>query len=108
MHKTWFDYKYCSLCETPSITSYIISDVTPSAVHVGNIVQGVRLAWAQGRDIGLQDDESDAAKKVSIHLLYIIRGRPMLDNSLFCICTIYSVSIQYIIQIQNCCVFNIL
>lgn len=41
-----------------------IKDVTPSAVHVGNIVQGVRLAWAQGRDIGSTDDDSDAAKKV--------------------------------------------
>jgi len=39
-------------------------DVTPSAVHVGNIVQGVRMAWAQGRDLGAVDDESDAAKKV--------------------------------------------
>jgi len=38
-------------------------DVTPSAVHVGNIVQGIRLAWAQGRDLGPHDDESDVAKK---------------------------------------------
>ena len=39
--------------------------MTPSAVHVGNIVQGVRLAWAQGRDLGTaMDDDSDAAKKV--------------------------------------------
>ncbi|CAH1788578.1 unnamed protein product [Owenia fusiformis] len=37
-------------------------DVTPSAVHVGNIVQGVRLAQAAGREIG-QSDESDGAKK---------------------------------------------
>jgi len=44
-----------------------VLDVTPSAVHVGNIVQGVRLAWAQGRDIGSQDDDSDAAKKVPLH-----------------------------------------
>jgi len=42
----------------------VVVDVTPSAVHVGNIVQGVRMAWAQGRDIGAVDDESDAAKKV--------------------------------------------
>ena len=40
------------------------ADVTPSAVHVGNIVQGVRMAWAQGRDVGSVDDDSDAAKKV--------------------------------------------
>lgn len=38
-------------------------DVTPSAVHVGNIVQGMRLATAQGRDVGMLDDDSDAAKK---------------------------------------------
>jgi len=41
------------------------ADVTPSAVHVGNIVQGVRMAWAQGRDFGTVDDDTDAAKKVS-------------------------------------------
>ena len=41
-----------------------VSDVTPSAVHVGNIVQGARLAWAQGRDIGTVDDDSDNARKV--------------------------------------------
>lgn len=39
-------------------------DVTPSAVHVGNIVQGMRLATAQGRDVGMLDDDTDAAKKV--------------------------------------------
>jgi len=43
----------------------VCADVTPSAVHVGNIVQGVRMAWAQGRDLGAVDDDSDAAKKVS-------------------------------------------
>ena len=42
----------------------VIVDVTPSAVHVGNIVQGVRLAWAQGRDLGQDDADSDAARKV--------------------------------------------
>lgn len=42
------------------------ADVTPSAVHVGNIVQGVRMAGAQGRDLGAVDDESDAARKVRI------------------------------------------
>ena len=38
--------------------------MTPSAVHVGNIVQGARLAWAQGRDIGMLDEDSDTARKV--------------------------------------------
>lgn len=40
------------------------TDVTPSAMHVGNIVQGARMAWAQGRDIGTLEDESDQARKV--------------------------------------------
>lgn len=30
---------------------------------VGNMVQGVRLASAQGRDIGVIDDDSDTARK---------------------------------------------
>lgn len=33
---------------------------------VGNIVQGNRLASAQGRDMGVLDEDSDSAKKVSI------------------------------------------
>ncbi len=44
----------------------LFADVTPSAVHVGNIVQGARLAWAQGRDIGGADDEADSARKVGL------------------------------------------
>lgn len=31
---------------------------------VGNIVQGNRLASAQGRDMGMSDDDTDTAKKV--------------------------------------------
>jgi hypothetical protein len=31
---------------------------------VGNIVQGNRLASAQGRDMGAMDEESDLARKV--------------------------------------------
>jgi hypothetical protein len=31
---------------------------------VGNIVQGNRLASAQGRDMGIVDEESDSARKV--------------------------------------------
>ena len=38
--------------------------MTPSAVHVGNIVQGARMAWAQGRDLGISEDETEAAKRV--------------------------------------------
>ena len=50
----------------------VFSDVTPSAVHVGNIVQGVRLAWAQGRDIGFIDDDSDNARKVRRLTLLVV------------------------------------
>ena len=35
-------------------------------MHVGNIVQGARLAWAQGRDIGMLDEDSDTARKVNM------------------------------------------
>ncbi|XP_063240392.1 disco-interacting protein 2 isoform X2 [Bacillus rossius redtenbacheri] len=41
----------------------IHSDVGPASVMVGNIVQGNRLASAQGRDMGIVDEESDSAKK---------------------------------------------
>ncbi|KAL5005649.1 hypothetical protein ScPMuIL_016807 [Solemya velum] len=34
-------------------------DVTPSAMHVGNIVKGARMAWAQGRDLGITDEDGD-------------------------------------------------
>ncbi|KAK3083552.1 hypothetical protein FSP39_025271 [Pinctada imbricata] len=49
-------------------------DVTPSAVHVGNIVQGARMAWAQGRDLGISEDETEAAKKHQF-LTEILRWR---------------------------------
>ena len=39
-----------------------VSDIKPSAVHVGNIVQGARMAWAQGRDLGISDEESESRK----------------------------------------------
>ncbi|PSN29528.1 Disco-interacting protein 2 [Blattella germanica] len=39
------------------------SDVGPASVMVGNIVQGNRLASAQGRDMGIVDEESDTARK---------------------------------------------
>jgi hypothetical protein len=50
----------------------ILTDVTPSAVHVGNIVQGARMAWAQGRELTSSDEETDNAKKV----LYQIPCKP--------------------------------
>lgn len=42
-----------------------VADVGPASVMVGNIVQGNRLASAQGRDMGVLDEDSDNAKKVS-------------------------------------------
>lgn len=41
---------------------------------VGNIVQGNRLASAQGRDMGVIDEDSDSARKVWIFgiLKYLI------------------------------------
>lgn len=41
-----------------------VADVGPASVMVGNIVQGNRLASAQGRDMGILDEDSDSAKKV--------------------------------------------
>lgn len=43
-----------------------VTDVGPASVMVGNIVQGNRLASAQGRDMGVLDEDSDNAKKVCI------------------------------------------
>ncbi|XP_067013813.1 disco-interacting protein 2 isoform X3 [Anabrus simplex] len=40
-----------------------VTDVGPASVMVGNIVQGNRLASAQGRDMGIVDEESDTARK---------------------------------------------
>lgn len=41
-----------------------VADIGPASVIVGNLVQGNRLASAQGRDMGLIDDESDSGRKV--------------------------------------------
>lgn len=43
----------------------ITLDIGPASVIVGNLVQGNRLASAQGRDMGLVDEESDSGRKVS-------------------------------------------
>jgi len=40
-------------------------DVTPSAVHVGNIVQGARMAWAQGRELSMSEEDPDGSRKVT-------------------------------------------
>jgi hypothetical protein len=46
------------------IIVHLFLDVGPASVIVGNLVQGNRLASAQGRDMGYTDD-SDAARKVN-------------------------------------------
>ena len=52
-----------------------VSDVGPASVMVGNIVQGNRLASAQGRDLGVLDEDSDSAKKVSESSDIALRAR---------------------------------
>ncbi|XP_064646090.1 disco-interacting protein 2 homolog C-like [Lineus longissimus] len=65
-------------------SSFQMADVGPSAVMVGNIVQGARLAYAQGRDIGVMDEESEGAKRYQF-LSEILRWRSMTtsDHMLF-------------------------
>ncbi|XP_035437501.1 disco-interacting protein 2 isoform X16 [Spodoptera frugiperda] len=53
----------------------IHSDVGPASVIVGNLVQGNRLASAQGRDMGYTDD-SDAARKYQF-ISQILRWRAL-------------------------------
>ena len=54
---------------------------------VGNIVQGNRLASAQGRDMGVIDEESDSARKVSdtlfTEVVYILHLLSRLTSSMF-------------------------
>ncbi|KAF2357567.1 AMP-dependent synthetase/ligase [Trinorchestia longiramus] len=49
-------------------------DVGPASVMVGNLVQGNRLAMAQGRDIGLMDDE-DANRRHPQFIADILKWR---------------------------------
>ena len=59
-------FALCIFCVLARIMlkTIVFSDVTPSAVHVGNIVQGARMAWAQGRDLGISEDDADTSRKV--------------------------------------------
>ena len=43
----------------------VFTDIGPASVMVGNIVQGNRLAAAQGRELRFGDDEANPANKVS-------------------------------------------
>lgn len=67
-----------------------VSDVGPASVMVGNIVQGNRLASAQGRDIGVLDEDSDNAKKVSsflkIFLKHYLHLKKLIHNSFYKFC----------------------
>ncbi|XP_016844356.1 disco-interacting protein 2 homolog A isoform X3 [Nasonia vitripennis] len=51
------------LCPHTCVTNLPKPHVGPASVMVGNIVQGNRLASAQGRDMGVLDEDSDNAKK---------------------------------------------
>lgn len=53
-----------------------VADVGPASVMVGNIVQGNRLASAQGRDMGVLDEDSDNAKKVRKFSVDFVKGLP--------------------------------
>lgn len=44
------------LCGTSTASSSADTSVGPASVMVGNLVQGNRLAAAQGRDLGFTDD----------------------------------------------------
>ncbi|XP_060875972.1 disco-interacting protein 2 isoform X1 [Metopolophium dirhodum] len=55
-----------------------VSDVGPASVMVGTIVQGNRLATAQGRDIGIIDMESDS-NKTYLFISEILKMRAIRD-----------------------------
>lgn len=54
-----------------SLATNSVLDVGPASVMVGNIVQGNRLASAQGRDMGIVDEESDSARKVILEFILV-------------------------------------
>lgn len=68
---------------TWSVHVCVTTDVTPSAVHVGNIVQGARLAWAHGRDVGYLDEDSEGSKKVCVVLLWWYMLIPVWTNVIY-------------------------
>ncbi|XP_050522179.1 disco-interacting protein 2 isoform X3 [Daktulosphaira vitifoliae] len=55
-----------------------VSEVGPASVMVGTIVQGNRLATAQGRDIGIIDMESDS-NKTYLFISEILKMRAIRD-----------------------------
>ncbi|XP_069108520.1 disco-interacting protein 2 homolog C-like isoform X4 [Argopecten irradians] len=76
-------------------------DVTPSAVHVGNIVQGARMAWAQGRELSISDEDSDSARKHQF-LTEILRWRSQTtpDHNLYTLLNSKYHSKQWQVQAQ--------
>lgn len=59
------------------------SEIGPASVMVGNIVQGVRLAVAQGRDIGSLDEEGEFRKQNFITEVLKNRAANSPDHVLF-------------------------
>ncbi|XP_045464805.1 disco-interacting protein 2 isoform X3 [Harmonia axyridis] len=61
-----------------------VSDVGPASVIVGNLVQGNRLACAQGRDVGgLQEEEDSSKKQQFITEILRWRAHSTSDHTLF-------------------------
>lgn len=80
-----------------------VSDVGPASVMVGNIVQGNRLASAQGRDMGVLDEDSDNAKKVcefekKLLFKYII---PFFFNSIVSLCYTFCFALSCSISLSR-------
>ena len=59
----------------------LCADVTPSAVHVGNIVQGARMATASGRDMRVTDEESHMVTN-KLRIDYVTSAFLILHNFL--------------------------
>jgi hypothetical protein len=55
--------------------------VGPASVMVGTIVQGNRLATAQGRDIGIIDMESDSNKTVRVNVMSYVNHKYIINKS---------------------------
>ncbi|XP_044766806.1 disco-interacting protein 2 isoform X8 [Coccinella septempunctata] len=60
-----------------------VSDVGPASVIVGNLVQGNRLACAQGRDVGGLEEEDSSKKQQFITEILRWRAHSTSDHTLF-------------------------
>lgn len=62
---------FCHFHDTEDTACAIsLPDVGPASVMVGNLVQGNRLASAQGRELGLMDND-DGMRRASISLYFV-------------------------------------